>query len=343
MKTKKIRKCPVILLSLAMMMAMPAVAQTRHYYVAAEDSTWDFAPSDKNLVHCHPEAAPCGIPEPWTNSHSFPMTRFVQYEADFKSRKEQPEWLGVLGPIIRAEVGDTVKVHFCNRTQGTSSYGMHPHGLRYTKDNEGAHYFGANTGSGPGSGGEVMPGQCFDYTWIADKDSGPAPGELSSKVWWYHSHIDEPMDVNTGLLGPILVTRKGEARRDGSPKDVDQEFVTAFIIFDKLGGEEPGLMHSINGYIFGNLKGLLMENGEKVRWHVLGMGNEVDLHTPHWHGKTVTMGRWLAAQRTDVIQLLPAGMISADMKADNPGEWLYHCHVADHIDAGMFTTYQIKD
>jgi FtsP/CotA-like multicopper oxidase with cupredoxin domain len=36
-------------------------------------------------------------------------------------------------------------------------------------------------------------------------------------------------------------------------------------------------------------------------------------------------------------------MVSADMKADNPGEWLYHCHVADHIDAGMFTTYQIED
>ncbi len=28
------------------------------------------------------------------------------------------------------------------------------------------------------------------------------------------------------------------------------------------------------------------------------------------------------------------------MKADNPGEWLFQCHMADHIDAGMITTYR---
>jgi FtsP/CotA-like multicopper oxidase with cupredoxin domain len=35
-------------------------------------------------------------------------------------------------------------------------------------------------------------------------------------------------------------------------------------------------------------------------------------------------------------------MITATMKADNPGEWMYHCHVADHIDAGMLTSYTIE-
>ncbi|MFN3920305.1 MAG: multicopper oxidase domain-containing protein [Methylohalobius sp.] len=43
----------------------------------------------------------------------------------------------------------------------------------------------------------------------------------------------------------------------------------------------------------------------------------------------------------NLSMLLPAQMISADMLADNPGEWLFHCHVSDHIDAGMATTYQI--
>src|SRR5262249_35897718 len=150
----------------------------------------------------------------------------------------------------------------------------------------------------------------------ADEDSGPAAGELSSKVWWYHSHAeDEPTEINTGLLGPIIITRRGFARLDGSPRDVDQEFVTAFEIFDKADGEERGYMHSINGYIFGNLRGLVMRNGDKVRWHVLGMGNEVDLHTPHWHGKTVEVGSGLAARRTDVVELLPGSMTTADMKA----------------------------
>ncbi|WP_460034650.1 hypothetical protein [Methylothermus subterraneus] len=27
-----------------------------------------------------------------------------------------------------------------------------------------------------------------------------------------------------------------------------------------------------------------------MRWHVLGMGKEVDLHTAHWHGEMVLLG-----------------------------------------------------
>ncbi|MCX8048155.1 MAG: multicopper oxidase domain-containing protein [Methylohalobius sp.] len=322
---------------------LPGHAQMRQYYLAAEEEVWDFAPSGQNLVHCHPDPEPCPLPEPWTNSHRFPVVRFVQYsDANYTTRVPQPGWLGILGPILRAEVGDELRVRLCNRA--SRPVGLHPHGLRYTKDQEGAHYSGVNSGQGPGLGAAISPGQCFDYQWLADAESGPTPMEPSSKVWWYHSHIHEPSDVNAGLLGPIIVTRQGWAREDGSPKDVDLEFVTAFFIFDMLQGEEAGLMHSINGYIFGNLKGLVIPYGKKVRWHLLGMGNEVDLHTPHWHGKTVELGRlgqFWSTQRTDVIALLPAQMVTADMLADNPGEWLFHCHVADHIDAGMVTTYQI--
>ena len=330
----------VSLLTIALL-PQPAAADRRSYFIAAEDVVWDFAPSNKDLVHCHDQAGDCAIPDPWTNSHVFPKVRYIEYtDGSFSERKRQPEWLGVLGPIIRAEVGDSIVVKFCNHsTRG--SFGIHPHGVRYNKDNEGGHYVGVNSGQHPGAGAEVAPGACFTYNWKADADSGPARGDLSSKVWWYHSHIDEPNEVNLGLLGPIIVTRAGSARKDGSPDDVDREFVVAFVIFNELDGEEPGLMHSMNGYIFGNLTGLVMKEGEKVRWHLLGMGNEVDLHTPHWHGKTVQVGSGAAARRTDVIELLPASMVSADMKADNEGEWMFHCHVADHIEAGMITTYQI--
>jgi manganese oxidase len=26
-----------------------------------------------------------------------------------------------------------------------------------------------------------------------------------------------------------------------------------------------------------------MKIGEKIRWYVMNIGSEVDLHTPHWH------------------------------------------------------------
>jgi hephaestin len=45
--------------------------------------------------------------------------------------------------------------------------------------------------------------------------------------------------------------------------------------------------------------------------------------------------------RTDTIQLLPAGMVTADMVPDDPGIWVFHCHVADHITAGMLSRYRV--
>jgi hephaestin len=102
--------------------------------------------------------------------------------------------------------------------------------------------------------------------------------------------------------------------------------------------EESNLMHGINGLVFGNLDGLTMRMGERVRWYVMGMGTEIDIHTPHWHGQT---GIW-AGMRTDVLEIFPASMKVFDMVPDNPGTWLFHCHVNDHLDAGMIATFTVN-
>jgi manganese oxidase len=306
--------------------ASPGLAATRHYYIAAEDVTWDYAPSGRDLLGGRP------IPLPWVQHTKWPKTRYIEYtDATFSVRKPQPEWLGILGPVIRAEVGDTIIVDFLNRSQ--TPHNIHPHGLRYDKASEGAFYLPW------GAGARIPPGGRFTYHWLADAGSGPGPGQLSSVVWWYHPHVDEPRETNAGLLGPIIITAKGDAKADGSPKDVDRELVTSFMIFDQLGGRNEGLFHAINGYIFGNLPGLVMKKGEKVRWYVMGMGNEKDIHTPHWHGKTVSDGR----RNLDVSELLPASTAAFDMLADNPGTWLFHCQVADHMEAGMMASFTIYE
>jgi FtsP/CotA-like multicopper oxidase with cupredoxin domain len=101
---------------------------------------------------------------------------------------------------------------------------------------------------------------------------------------------------------------------------------------------ESNLMHSINGFVYGNLPGYEMKVGEHVRWYLMAMGTEVDLHTPHWHGNTVTV----MGMRTDVVSLLPATMIVADMQPDDVGSWAFHCHVGDHILAGMLAQYEVS-
>ena len=66
---------------------------------------------------------------------------------------------------------------------------------------------------------------------------------------------------------------------------------------------ETNLMHSINGYVYGNGPMSCCNAGQRVRWYLLGMGTEVDLHTPHWHGNTLTTSMGM---RMDMAELLPA-------------------------------------
>ena len=80
-----------------------------------------------------------------------------------------------------------------------------------------------------------------------------------------------------------------------------------------------------------------MKAGERVRWYLVSLGGESDLHAP------------LARERRRVGRaphgcgrdLLPASMKVADMVPDDPGTWLFHCHVEDHMMAGMAALYQV--
>lgn len=36
--------------------------------------------------------------------------------------------------------------------------------------------------------------------------------------------------------------------------------------------------------MYSNANGLNMKVGDKVYWYLMGMGNDVDIHSVHWHG-----------------------------------------------------------
>jgi FtsP/CotA-like multicopper oxidase with cupredoxin domain len=98
-------------------------------------------------------------------------------------------------------------------------------------------------------------------------------------------------------------------------------------------------MHAVNGRLFGSLPGLEMETGERVRWYSIAPGDEQDLHTPHWHGATLTTS---SRQRVDTVTLLPATHVVADMVPDMLGTYLVHCHVDHHMLMGMAAKFTVK-
>ena len=61
---------------------------------------------------------------------------YLQYtDETFRTNIDKPVWLGFLGPIIKAETGDRVYVHFKNFA--SRPYTFHAHGMTYYKEHEG--------------------------------------------------------------------------------------------------------------------------------------------------------------------------------------------------------------
>ena len=50
-------------------------------------------------------------------------------DSRFSKRNPRPDYLGILGPMMKAEVGDVVQVVFKN--EASRNYSIHPHGVFY--------------------------------------------------------------------------------------------------------------------------------------------------------------------------------------------------------------------
>lgn len=329
----------------------------RRYYIQAQEIDWQYAPNEKNEISGStftPEEALFAEEGPWGTGKSYKKCVYREYtDGTFSKEVKQLDYMGLLGPTIYAEVGDRVKIDFRNSCRFGVT--LHVHGLEYDKSSEGAPYQDRTTAK---ADDDVKPGTSYVYNYKVPEAAGPTSMEGSTAMWMYHSHNDEVQDIYAGLTGFIIVTKHGMAKKDGTPKDVDEMVFSLFEIFDENQSRlanvnfasvaqkirnsdefiESNLKHSINGYIYGNGPMPILKAGSKVRWFLMDMGNEVDIHTPHWHGNTAVV----SGMRTDVVSMLPGMMVTADMNPYNKGIWLFHCHVADHITAGMIGRYVVK-
>ncbi|KOU74178.1 copper oxidase [Streptomyces sp. MMG1533] len=101
-----------------------------------------------------------------------------------------------------------------------------------------------------------------------------------------------------------------------------------------------GMMHynwAINGKPFDmatpDANPILIEEGARVR---LDFVNDTTMwHPMHLHGHTYQLGD--AGPRKDTAIVLPKKKLSVFFDADNPGQWMLHCHNAYHGEAGMMT------
>lgn len=204
-------------------------SRIRYYCIAAIEESWHYAPNSSDtkwdLSGIYEEYAPFYLNATSSSIGSqYIKALFREYESsnsvcDWNSRKKVELINGLLGPVIRAVVGDTIYVHFKN--MANYSYSIHPRGLSYDNENEGE---------------SVEPNQLFTYQWSVPESAGPSlDSDISSSVWMYHSNVDPAADVMSGLVGPIIITSRQAVGDEeaATPCNVHSEVVLLATVFDE--------------------------------------------------------------------------------------------------------------
>ncbi|XP_075576680.1 coagulation factor VIII isoform X1 [Pelecanus crispus] len=330
------------------------ISKVRRYYIGAVETAWDYVHSDLLSVLQAP-AGVSGHPVPWRPMPGvLPRYRkavFVEYpDASFTQPKPKPAWMGLLGPTIRAEVYDTVVITFKNLA--SRPYNLHAVGVSYWKASEGAGYED-ETSQPEKEGDRVDPGKTYTYIWEIQQNQGPTDGDSPCLTHSYSSNTDSVKDINSGLIGALLVCRPGTLASDGN-EDMQQEFVMLFAVFDegKSWYSEPSSpaapqplphnrteLHTINGYINGSLPGLTLCLKKQVYWHVIGLGTGPEVHSIFLEAHTFLV----RGHRLSSLEISPATYLTAQTIPGTAGWFRMFCQILSHQQAGMEAIVKVEE
>ncbi|XP_073343147.1 coagulation factor VIII [Pagrus major] len=327
-----------------------------HYYIAAEEISWDYGIRKPHLL-IEPREVRRGmrkfLPE-------YKKVVFRAYKDEhFKEpvdRGELQEHLGIMGPFIRTEINNLLTVIFKNKA--SRPYSFHLQGV-YDRTQGAGMAQTQRPSAPPGIPGEPLaPGETRTYNWKITKKQGPADSEFDCKTWAYFSTVDKERDLHSGLIGPLVICKPGTLLTRQYTQPYVQEFSLLFHTFDETKSwymEENLARHcappcqantedpwyhisnkfaAINGYVAETLPGLMVAQHERVRWHLLNVGSDGEYHAVHFHGLPFTV-HTKEQHRMGVYNLFPGVFGTVEMRPPTVGTWLVECTVGDYQLAGM--------
>jgi hypothetical protein len=185
--------------------ARPAAGQTHTFYIAADQVPFPMRASG-------PDGARGGR---LAREAMYFTAVYQEYtDSTFAHVKPRPaEWkhLAFLGPLIRADVGDTIRVVFRNRVAFPAN--IHPDAVLHPREVQAALSTAPSSeASGLGVDSDdapVQPGATHVYSWAVPPQVGPGPDDHGSVLWLYHSHTGQDTDGDAGLIGPMLIYKRG--------------------------------------------------------------------------------------------------------------------------------------
>jgi ZIP family zinc transporter len=166
----------------------------------------------------------------------------------------------------------------------------------------------------------VRQGGHYRYAFVANQ-----PG-----TFIYHTHDNEEM-LDSGLYGAIIVEPAHVAAGERGLAHDFIEMISSWQIQSNTENE-----FSLNGKSYPATQALNVRKGERFRIRWINMSGE-SFHTMHTHGhyqRVVARDAEPLNYRDieDTVMLGPGQRADVVVKADaQPGTWLVHCHVMDHM------------
>jgi FtsP/CotA-like multicopper oxidase with cupredoxin domain len=225
----------------------------------------------------------------------------------------------VPGPLLRVTEGETLRIVLKNELPEPTV--VHVHGPMLPNSQDGVPDVTQPV---------VNPGETFTYQFEA-KPSG---------TFLYHTHHNSLTQKSKGLYGVMQIDPKD------APKRYDREY---FQVVGELGG-----FFVINGKAFPMTDVMEAKVGERVMIHLVNLGEMI--HPMHSHGfPTKIVGtdghpvpEGLALVK-DTVTVGPGERYDLEFTADNPGAWVYHCHILSHVQnkgvepGGMISVVKISE
>ena len=132
-----------------------------------------------------------------------------------------------------------------------------------------------------------------------------------------------PRELDGKLLRYAELTPAPGARLPARAVDVEHRM--------ELTGSMMRYVWGINGHAFDPSRVATVREGQRVR--VTFVNTTQMWHPMHLHGHTFQVNG--TGPRKDTVNVLPGQTVTCDFDADNPGQWMVHCHNAYHAEAGM--------
>ncbi|XP_032886346.1 coagulation factor VIII [Amblyraja radiata] len=338
-------------------------SQSKYYYIAAIEKNWDYEDDKTDRASEYSW---------WQQSRrrrlgsKFKKAMFIQYkDSMFKQpmiKGENEKHLGILGPVISAEINDIIVVKFKN--MATRPYSIHTHGvpreipIEYTYEEE-------ELKDWPRKEEDIVqPGQTKDYIWRVTKGSAPTDKDFDCRAWSYYSDVNPERDIHTGLIGPLIICKKGTLHKISRGILKVQEFSLLFMTFDEnkswylednlhklckhpcyikpesTAFQNSMKFHAINGHVAETLPGLVMAQNRLVRWYLLNTVGSADIYSVHFHGQPFTIRR-SKEHKMGVYTLPPGSFGTIEMVPRKVGYWLLDCETAEYMQEGMRAVFLV--